>query len=225
VFSRGKESVTIKPRIEVYSEDMEFMTVLYLDERDLNKGQKVELVKTLDSSGFNAGNYIARSVVEYDGEKPAVQNITFRIGELSIDIVNHTKEITIENIMPFDIEIESGWNNVIEGAYAKVRISNDTTQIATFTTTPTSLEPWEKKTIVGHFNTSQATNGTYNVFMSVYYFGGGLEKTASEVGTVVFVYPEKKFEIDDYLVLSILLGIILFIVIFFKFRKKNAKRK
>jgi len=232
VISRGKEAVTIKPRIEIYSETNELIDTLYFKERDLKEDQSVALTKVWESNGANAGNYIAKSIVDYNEGKSSVRNVSFRIGELTIDVVNYTKEIEISGTQPFRMTLESGWNDVIEGAYAKVRISNDTTQIASFTTTPTSLQPWEKKLIKGYFNTSEATNGTYNVFMNVYYFGAGEEKTTSTKGKVDFYYPKGKFEIDYYFILSILFGIILFIVLvvwifnkFFRLKVKNAKKK
>lgn len=231
ITSRGKEPVIINPRIEIYSETNELMDSLIFQQRELNKDQGVELTKTLDTTGYNSGNYIAKSIVDYDG-KFSEHNTSFRIGELSIDVINYTKRIEINGIKPFRLTLESGWNDIIEGAYADVRISNDTNQIASFTTTPTSLEPWQTKLIKGYFNSSEATNGTYNVFMSVYYFGAGKNKTAVASGKVEFIYPEKGFTFDYSFVLSILFGIILFILLviwifkkIFLVKIKNVKRK
>jgi len=54
----------------------------------------------------------------------------------------------LEELIVFDIEIESGWNNKIDGAYAEVFISNSSVDLFSFKTSSTSLEPWEKKQLL-----------------------------------------------------------------------------
>ena len=229
ITSRGDEQVTVQPRIEIYSESNQLLDTLYFQERDMDKDDKLKLEKIWDTEGYNAGNYRAESIVDYNG-KQSISETNFKLGELTISITNYTEDVEIAGMQPFVIEVESGWNNQIDGVYADVTISNRTNKIADFTTTPTSLTPWQKKEIVGYFNSSKAQKGEYTAKMNVYYFGGGIEKTAHKEGKVSFDYPKEKEIVNYYLITSILLGLILFILLFFWiFSKivhvKNAKRK
>lgn len=225
ITSRGDEQVSVQPRIEIYSESGALLDTLEFQEREMDKGDQLKLEKIWSTEGQNAGNYKAKSIVDYDGGRQSTSEIDFRLGELTIDIINYTKDVEIDGMKPFVIEVESGWNNEIDGAYAEVKIKNRTSTIGDFTTTPTSLTPWQKKEIVGYFNSSKAQKGEYTVNINVYYFGGGEEKTASVSGKVDFDYPKEEEIVNYYFITSILLGTILFILIFFWIFTKIVKVK
>jgi hypothetical protein len=231
IYSRGKEQVTVQPRIEIYSESNELIDTLYFQEREMNKDDQLKLEKIWDTTGRNAGTYRTVSIIDYDDNMQSRSEAEFRIGDLTINITNYSQEIEIEDMRPFIIELESGWNNQIDGVYAEVVIYNQTNRnVANFITTPTSLTPWQRKEIVGYFNTSNMEQGEYTASMNVFYFGAGTNKTASKIGTVKFVYPKEEEIVNYYLITSILLGIILFILIFFwiiskLFNVKNVKKK
>ena len=160
--SQGTENINITPRIDIAPQDNpdRVLETLYFKEREIKSQQAIKLKKTLDTTGYNPGRYKAIAVVDYG--KIAKAESDFKIGELIINIVNYTDKIIIEKIKPFNIDIESGWNNHIDGAYAQVSVLNDSETLVSFKTSSTQLTPWEKKTITGFFDTSNFTKGIYD---------------------------------------------------------------
>ena len=220
--SQGDEEVLAKSRIEIYSESGSLLKTLYFNERAIQSQEEINLTKSLDTTGFNAGNYKAVAVVDYD-IKNATDNETFRIGELIINLINHTQEIVIDKIQAFDIGIESGWNDKIDGAYGEVSISNVSGQtIVEFKTSSTSLIPWENRTITGYFDTSNFTAGNYSANITLIYYGKDVGKSSSEIVTVKFIEKPNN--------LLIIMGVIVIVVliisiVIWRYLRKNAKRK
>jgi len=145
----------------------------------------------------------------------------FNIGELIIHLVNYTKQVEIGGINSFDIEIESGWNNKIDGAYAEVFISNSSVDLFSFKTSSTSLEPWEKKTITGFFDTSNFTKGFYDANITFIYYGKDVGKSSSELVKIEFVKGENNFQ----MILLISAGAILLLVVLWIIIKKYFPRR
>jgi len=137
--------VNVSPKIDILSDD-ETIETLYFFNREIKSQERIELKKILDTRGYNPGVYRALAIVDYG--RLAKSESRFNIGELIIHLVNYTKQVEIGGINSFDIEIESGWNNKIDGAYAEVFISNSSVDLFSFKTSSTSLEPWEKKQLL-----------------------------------------------------------------------------
>ncbi|MBU2052614.1 MAG: hypothetical protein KJ721_00015 [Nanoarchaeota archaeon] len=223
--SRGKEDVIAKSKIEIVFQN-KTMEVLYLKDREIKSQQAVNLKKTFDTTNYNPGEYNAIAIVDYG--KIARAESKFKIGELIIYIVNHTKQIVIGNVKSFDIEIESGWNDQIDGAYAEVFILNESKPLINFKTTSTELTPWERKTITGFFDTSNFAEGFYDANITIFYYGREMGKSSNELVKVQFV-EEKEI---NYILLSLVaIGIILLLVAIvllirkylFKKKRKNEK--
>jgi len=232
VISRGDEDLIMQPRIEVYSENDDLIEVLDFKEREVPSGKTFELYKILNTTEYGAGRYYAVSKIDYDsGQMTAESNASFRIGELVINIMNYSKKITIHDGMQvFWIDIENGWNDEIDGAFADVRISNKTGwPVARFRTSPTQLNPWEVERISGYFNSSEITPGKHYAKIDLTYYGRDKGRSSSETVEVRFVGGD---EIDWVMVsliagVCILGGIVLLIVaiIVISIIKDGKKRK
>ncbi|MFH1787746.1 MAG: hypothetical protein ABH811_03075 [archaeon] len=221
VISKGTEIINITPQIEIVSQNNlnDPIETLYFQERELKSQDVLKLKKSLDTTGYNPGKYKATALVEYG--KLAKAEADFRIGDLIIYMINHTNEIVIEKIKPFDVEIESGWNNQIDGAYAHILIFNNSKVLADFKTSSTSLTPWERKTITGFFDTSNFTKGIYDANITLIYYGKERGESVSELVKVEFV--EKTNEIIIVLIIVgivILLAAIFFVIRYFIKKKK-----
>lgn len=224
ILSKGDQDVFAKPRIEVSSQEG-IIETLFFNEREVLSQAEVKLKKSLDTTSYNPGRYSAKAIVDYTGDEPAIAESIFRIGELRIDILNYTKQVLIHKTAKFEIEIESGWNNEIETISADVGIFNGTGKIAQIETTSTELVPWEKKVLVGYFDSSEIVEGFYDANITLSYHGKDVGKSSSELVRIEFV----KEGIDSSLILYIVggiiaLGIIIFLIIKVVFNK-NAKRK
>ena len=222
VKSQGDQEVSVKPRIEIYSISDEYIQTLSFNEYSIASQESLDFTKSFDTTKLNAGTYKAVAVVDYDG-KNATDNESFRIGELVINVINYTQEIIIDKIQAFNIGVESGWNDEIDGAYADVSILDTNYQILTqFKTSSTSLIPWENRTITGYFDTSNFTAGNYSANITLIYYGKDVGKSSSEIVTVKFIEKPNN--------LLIIMGVIVIVVliisiVIWRYLRKNAKRK
>lgn len=218
ILSQGEEDVNVSPKIDILSDD-ETIETLYFFNREIKSQERIELKKILDTRGYNPGVYRALAIVDYG--RLAKSESRFNIGELIIHLVNYTKQVEIGGINSFDIEIESGWNNKIDGAYAEVFISNSSVDLFSFKTSSTSLEPWEKKTITGFFDTSNFTKGFYDANITFIYYGKDVGKSSSELVKIEFVKGENNFQ----MILLISVGVILLLVVLWIIIKKYFPRR
>lgn len=184
VQSRGEEDISVVPKIEIYSSEKKVETLLFKP-RTIKSQEYVGLKKILNTSDYNPGNYKAKAIIDYGAL--AEDEIDFRIGSLFINLVNYSSVFPIGKLSPFEIEIESGWNNMIDGAYANIDILNGSKVLDSFKTTTTNLVPWEKKKIVGHFDTSNYTEGAYDANITLFYFGKEKGESNSELVQIFFV--------------------------------------
>ncbi|MBU2562495.1 MAG: hypothetical protein KKF68_02435, partial [Nanoarchaeota archaeon] len=148
----------------------------------------------------------------------------FRIGYLFIDITNSTKKIIIDEIQKFDIDIESSWNNNIDGAYADVVIFNNSEKLINFKTSSTSLNPWERKTITGFFDTSNFSEGFYEANITLYYYGRDVGKTTEKTVKIEFVKKSSRI-----LLITVIIGVIILLgfigIIIKRYFLRNGKKK
>lgn len=228
---RGDETVIAEPRIEIFSDTGDLIDVLEFRDREISSGEKIGLKKEWDTSGQSPGRYSAISIIEYGGKNPSEDMKEFRIGELTLDLVNYSEKIPISGMTGFDLVIKSGWNDKIDGAYAEVKIFNNTSpynRIAYFKTIPTDLDPWGQETITGYFNSSLFEPGLYESDIFLYYYGRDVGRTNRETVNIRFV--EKQESEVNYFIwgsvivgLSLLITVILFLL--FKDGSKNKKKK
>lgn len=213
--SKGTEILSIFPKIDINSEE-QFIESLLFDERTLRSQEKLGLKKELDTTGYNAGKYNATAFVDY-GEGIAKANSNFRIGELIIYLLDYSKKIFIGDVRAFDLHIESGWNDPIDGAYAEVFFFNESAEFESFKTTSTDLTPWEKKTLTGYFDAGNFSAGIYNANVTLKYYGRERGMSTSEIIEVEFVNE------SNLMIILIIAGVIILIVTLVLVKKKYFK--
>ncbi len=223
VVNKGDKDVVMNPRIEIYTNEGELIETLTLREREIKSQERIDLQKPLDTTGYTPGKYYAIAKVEYDnGNMISEVESEFRIGELIVNILNYTERIKINGLQKFELEVESGWNNKIEGVYASVSISNETQFMDEFKTSPTDLSPWQSKDIYGYLDTSIFSKGMYEADVTVTYYGDDEIKRLHTILPVEFYIEETNFMlIAIILAISIFILILLIIVLIIK----NGKKK
>lgn len=223
VKSQGADDVVMKPVIEIYSEHDELMETLEFKEREILSQEKIDLQKALDTNDYTSGRYYAVAKVNYEGSVSDART-DFRIGELVVNVLGYTNKTEIGGMKKFVIKIESGWNDVIDGAYAEVTISNSTDNIVSFKTSPTNINPWQIKSIEGYFNSDLFSEGEYDVDIIVNYFGRDKGRTVGHKGKILFYMPDS----INYLLIIIVIGSVLFLMFFLIILGiifKNGKKK
>ena len=221
VYSRGTDEVLMKPRIEIYDEHGNLIDTIYFLERAISGQSEIFLKKTMNTTGIFAGNYYALSKIDYD-TATAESRADFKIGELRVDILNYTKQIIVGGIRKFEIEIESGWNDQIDGAYAEIIILNNSEKITEFKTSPTNLNPWESKIITGYLDATEIMPGMYDANITIVYYGRDKGKSTNKLVQVEFIEKEK---INYLLISGVVLGIIILFVVLFCILKYGKKKK
>jgi hypothetical protein len=221
--SHGDETINVRPLIEIKNEGGELTDTLILRDRILLSQEKIDLKKTLDTTGYNSGNYVANLIANY-GSLVSTDAKEFRIGKLTIDILNYTELIEIGGYQGFYLDIESGWNDKIDGANAEIVLFENSSEKVRFKTSSTSLSPWERKTISGFFDTTPFAPGIYDGNVTVSYFGRDIGKSETKQIQIEFI---RSLNVTLIVVIAvgilILLGILFFII--FKQRKKGKKNE
>jgi len=226
--NRGKEDLIVFPRIEIFSnQSKEKVETLYLENRSLVTTQRLSLHKPLDTSSYNPGRYNGVAIVDYGGASPSTAETFFRIGDLSIEIKNYTRKIILDgNIQKFNVDLESGWNDNIDGVYANVVFLNETSEVLSFQTSSTNLNPWEIKTITGYFDTLNFKEGEYNANITLSYYGRDVGKSSTKMVQVEFVKESSSILVIVLISLGgFILIILIGLIIFFSRRKKFLKEK
>jgi len=225
VHNKGIEDFTFSSWIDISSQEGVIETLNFKD-RELKSQTSVSLKKDLDTTNYNPGDYNATAFVNY-GNKILSKEKQFRIGTLNVSVTNYTREMIIDGLKQFNIEVESSWNDVIDGVYADVVFLNGSTELVSFKTSSTSMTPWEKKNITGFFDTTNFTEGSYDGEITLFYYGKEIGKSETFPMKVSFV--EEKYDYTMIMMIGgIVLGIIILIILiiwFFRKFKFSLKKK
>jgi hypothetical protein len=212
--------------IEVYDVDGRHVTTLFTDEKPVLSASSAQLTATMNMPGLDPGEYYAEALVNWDGGTLDASD-TFRIGTVSVKILEYTKSFRKDEISPFDIMVESEWNNMLNDVYATVAIDFDNG--VELQTPTTSLQAWEQKALRTYWDTSDVPVGEYNARLTVYYEGDKkAESIMIRVSDASGARGRDVLGIDNYslllLVIAILIALIL-ILVYKGRRRQPAKRK
>lgn len=210
VTNKGVESLNVNTEIQFFEENGRFVYDMPFTPVVLASKEDRYFRKYLDTKGYKAGNYYAKAIVDY-GDVVEI-NRTFRIGSLSVDIVNFTEKLQRGGIQKFFINIESKWNDNLNEVYADVNISNATKSFE-FRTPSVSLGGWQKETLTGFLDT-EGMAGQYKTAIVLNY--GGQKNSVSGWLEII----EGGAEVS-YIVWGIIGIIILIVIIFIIWRIKR----
>ncbi len=228
-------------RIDVYGADdySNYIDSLYTATKPIASMETVNFPATLETTGLKPGYYKADATLFYDGNKTSASEL-FKIGTLLVRINNYTSVGYSGRINQFDIDIESRWNNKIEGLYGQAAFSG----IKGSVTTPTvDIDRWEKTRLTGYLDLSGVAPGDYkgnitlhygnetnikSVVLSVLAKGSSQENPVTGSSTVAEDEPSGLFSSDLLSVTNILLLVILIMIILdfiFIWRRKRHDGK
>lgn len=207
--------------IDIFEEEKKIETIS-TDVTSLNSREKKTLTTNLDTSNYDAGNYRAVAKLKYES-KEDILNTSFKIGQLSINILNYTKETEIDSVNEFFVEVESGWNTKIENIYADVKVSKEGETLSSFKTVSESLDPWDTKKLVGYVDTTEFESlGEYDVSIDVQY-AGETESTSGKINVVEKTKEEKPIDTTTIIMGAAIVIIIILVVLLLK--NRNGKKK
>ncbi|MEM4325852.1 MAG: hypothetical protein QXU40_00940 [Candidatus Pacearchaeota archaeon] len=216
-----KGNVEVSPKI--FSERGNKVASINLDPALLEGGSRKQIKAFLNTSDFEAGEYIARATLFFVDNKTTKEK-SFRIGEVFIEIISFNEEVVGRGIVPVNIEVESKWNNVINNVYADVEIRDNNGQlISKFSSSPVSIGAWEIKNITAYWDISNINAGEYRAQVRLNYEN----KISVKEGIIrVKKHFEVPLSITTVLIMLVAVLSISVIILLIKLsRKQKDKRK
>jgi len=199
VTSRGTDLIgKIKAKIDIFQGEEKIDSVETTAVENLETSKSKELAAMWNTAGRSSGRYKAVATITYD-EKNIEEVAYFRVGSLEMNILNFTKEVFSGKINKYQVEIESNWNEKVDGVYARVKATNQRLGNHEFKTLSYDVLPWERKILDGYWDTAEIAPGTYNAEVTLYYsdevsVASGLisvlEKPPEEVREVMVEAPK-----------------------------------
>lgn len=221
VMSRGKEAITIKPKLEI-SNAKGTLDTMQLETKYIKSKEGYIYQGFLPTENYPPGDYNVSVIIPYGGERDGVGRSFFRLGELRVGIANTTTQVHENKVNRFGVEMESFWNNKIESIYGTIAIQGYPGKTVT---TPTSyLNPWEKKYLIGFLDTTGIEDDTINVDITLFYAGN---KTTTKTVQVEIV-KSTNWLLIGLIVGGIAIGVLIIALIFIVFklsRKVNNEKK
>lgn len=201
VYSRGKESIFITPKLEIKNIDGLF-EIISLEKRTVNSNNNTVYKGFIETKDYKPGDYNLTAIVDYEGKQEAKTTALFRLGELNVRLVNYTREINAGKINRFNIEIESLWNNEIKEVYGTMTVIG---YPDIYLQTPTiSLTPWRKTQIVGFIDATEIKANVVHAEITLFFDG----ESKTEIIEINIIHP-----INWTLILLITGGIIIALLI------------
>lgn len=122
----------------------------------------------IQSRDYAPGRYTVQAQYDY-GSARAEKEATFIIGVRDIDLLNVTRDFYLDvPVNPFSVEVESLWNEHIEGVEASMQLGSSTGRTPTI-----NLASFTKKPLDGFWTTDRALSpGTYNALVTVTFRDG-----------------------------------------------------
>jgi len=209
-------------RLDIYGADdySNYLTSLHTNTKPLESMESVDFYSNFETFGVVPGYYKVDVEFFYDNNMTDGSEI-FRIGTLLVKINNYTRTAVAGKINPYDIDVESRWNNEIKSVYGKVVLNGVEKEVLTSTV---SLQPWEKIKLKNYVDLTEKEPGEYDGVINIYFDDETISKDVSlmveseaqvipEEPAVALDEPEESTWIKNLTMTNILLLIILIIII------------
>ncbi len=200
--SKGSEALETRSTIKVYNQANELVKEFPAELRSVGAGETAKIQKVMESAGMGAGRFKVVSSVAYGGSSDALAESEFRLGELYVGITNATDVVERGKINPFRVNVESFWNDPIDGVYAIGKVVGHP-EIPEFRTPSEPLRAWETEELIGHFDTTLIEEDKFQVEIIAYYNNKTTQKTV-----------DVRFRKEaNYLMLGLIAGFVIMVLI------------
>ena len=218
----GDQNISASPSINISSEG-KLIDEIFLESKNFGNNSRGSFEKTVNTV-YEPGIYNATVTVDYG--KLIFSNTSFRVGDLFVDVTNSSSEFNRGKIHPFNIQIESQWNNDIPIIFAVVNVTQNNIPVNSFKTSSIGLKKWEKSTLTGFFDAESLKAGEYDANISLFYEGSTSSKV---VKLKVFNPPVNKTLIiivsSVAAVFLILIVVVVYLVLKLRSKKDLKKSK
>jgi hypothetical protein len=177
----------LSSKIDFFDAGNKLVDTLHIEKGSVEPRSKKSFLIPINASKYGPGEFRGAATVNYDGNTKESLD-SFRIGTLSINLVDYTKKFQKDRISNYEIELESKWNSKIKSVSAQVVISNETGEVSSFRTISVDLNPWEKIKISTFWDNSGLGAGTYDSKIILTYN----DKSDTHNSKIEIVSPEVK---------------------------------
>jgi len=218
--NRGLENVTASGNIKVTDDLGRNLATLSTNEKFIESQQSDYLQAVWDTTGIPPGRYRAFATVEYGGEKPATAGTDFKIGDILVRIINITypDEINPDDIVRFEITLDSYWNEKIENIYVDMKAYKDGELVRDSRSETFEIDAWQSKKSAIFLDTDGFKEGEYTANFTVNYNG----RTSEDSISFDVKQPQNPF-IIWLIVAAVALAIAVVAIVIVKRRKKEKK--
>jgi hypothetical protein len=215
--SRGIENVTASATITIYDINGKSVATLYTSPVFVESQKTGELSAVWDTTGMPPGRYLAKAVVEYGGEEPALPETEFKIGDILLRILNITYSEGAKpgDIVRFNVDIDSYWNSKIEGAYIDLSVKKEGNQLSTTRSESFDIDAWSERIVTVYWDTSGLDEGEYELEFLVKYEG---RTTAKSINI------ELRYPFNEYIIFILIAVAVAIAVTVIYLKKKRKKR-
>ena len=170
IINRGKVGIgEARAIIDIYTSLNERVASVETDAWPIDAGARTELSAKWDVN-VNAGNYLAKVTVFYDGESKSFEK-EFGIGKnvLTIEsILVH--DFTLGEIAKLQILIENRWSQELKGVFANLLVYNKDSQVmADVKSAADDIPALSRKELVAYWDTVGVEEGIYDGKLMVKY--------------------------------------------------------
>jgi hypothetical protein len=204
ITNKGTDAVPIDSFVDIYDSSEKKIETVPFESKVINPTESVTLSKQLTTNGYGSGNYKAVATINYYNEQKTLES-SFKLGELYVDVVNSTREFEKGKINPVFVEVQSFWNDPIDGVYVSGKVVG---YDINFQTLSTGLTSWETKRTEGFFDTSVIKGDNFKLNLTVHYSG----KTTEKIVDVGFKKETNYLMWGIIAGAIVLIGIIIFII-------------
>lgn len=112
---------------------------------------------------LTVGDYAANATLFYDNTFRHA-GVTFRVGDFSLRLINYTSTAVNSGIQRLDFEVESFWNERVDGVYGEFFLDN-----IVIRATPISIGPWGRGKLTMYLDTSLLQLKRFESALKLYY--------------------------------------------------------
>ena len=191
---------------EVISSSGQTVQTLKSKMTTLNSEEQKTILLEGGSEGIEEGFYTVKIKVFYDDNSAELSG-NLKVGQLSVSLLDYTKEIIIGEINKVNIKVKNHFNKDIEDFYAVINLPG-----LEIKTSSIKIPKYETRTIDAYIDASSFAEGDYDSKIGLYFFGQKIEKNA------VFNIRAKQKVIQNNssaINLILVLGVIALIILIF----------
>lgn len=221
----GKEDVNdARARIDIKNSAGETVTALTTEGVSI-KQKETGVLKTQWQTS-TPGVYSATGTVIYDENRLELPEQGFRVGELTIEIINVSAPPILKGeIAKVYADIKSIWNAEIKDVYTELEVKDQNGEVVGKSEGPTvNILPWSTKNLVLYWDSKAMETGEYEGKITVHYAG----KSDEELVVIKIKNPSILLTLKENMMLTIgitaVVLLLMFNIIFLLKKKKTRKQ-